>query len=66
MTYLHMLSWRKGNELKTNATKVPTDLGGRQHGHLGLVVTLAEYEAIPGTPYNHTQHPGAVLPLRAT
>ena len=54
------------NELKTNAAKVPTDLGGGQHGHLGLVVTLAEYAAISGTPYDRPAHPGAVLPLGPT
>ena len=49
-----------------NAAKVPTDLGGGQHGHLGLVVTLAEYAAISATPYNRPAHPGAVLPLGPT
>ena len=51
------------NKLKTNVAKVPSDLEGGQHGHLGLVVTLAEYAAITGAPYNHPQHPGVALPL---
>ena len=38
------------NDLKINAAKVPSNSGGGQHGHLELVVTLAEYAAISGTP----------------
>ena len=40
------------NELKVNAQSVPTVLRGGQHGHLGLVLTAAEYENVAqGTPY---------------
>ena len=34
------------NELKANAGSIKTTLGGGAHGHLGLVLTLAEYSAI--------------------
>ena len=30
-------------ELKANASRVTSDLGGGAHGHLGLVFTLVEY-----------------------
>ena len=39
------------NELKSNACSVASDLGGGTHGHLGLVLTAAEYAAISQIPY---------------
>ena len=35
-------------ELRANASSVDCDLGGGNHGYLGLVLTDAEYQAIPG------------------
>ena len=32
------------NELKANAVSVPSDLGRGAHGHLGLMLTVQEYE----------------------
>ena len=46
------------NELKSNACTVTSDLGGGTHGHLGLVLTAAEYAAISATPYARPAHPG--------
>ena len=56
------------NQVKDNAMSVHTTLGGGQHGHLGLVLTAAQYAAIPGTqPYERPQHPGALdVPNNAT
>ena len=34
------------DEIKANATNVQCDLGGGKHGHLGLVLTPAEYATI--------------------
>ena len=48
------------NELKTNATSVTTDLGGGGHGHLGLVLTPAEYLIVSATAYNRPPHPGTL------
>ena len=45
------------NELKSNATQVTTDLGGGEHGHLGLVLTPAKYAAVSAIPYNRPVHP---------
>ena len=40
------------NELKANAQSVPTVLGGGQHGYLGLLLTVEEYENVAqGSPY---------------
>ena len=40
------------NELKVNEKSVPTVLGGRQHGYLGLFLTDVEYKSVAqGTPY---------------
>ena len=36
-TYLSLHT--KKNEIKTNAARVPCDLGEGSHGHLGLVLT---------------------------
>ena len=48
------------NEVKTNAMTVHATLGGGNHGHLGLVLSPAEYAQIPNTaPYVRPAHPGA-------
>ena len=31
------------NEVKANASSVPTTLGGGNHGYLGMILTPAEY-----------------------
>jgi len=46
------------DEIKANATNVQCDLGGGRHGHLGLVLTPAEYATISPTPYVRPVHPG--------
>ena len=48
------------DKLKTNATKMPSDLGGGGFGHLGLVLFLAEYANISTVPYIRQIHPGAL------
>ena len=46
------------NEVKTNAMTVHTTLGGEHHGHLGLVLSPAEYATIPNTAvYIKPNHP---------
>ena len=37
------------HQLKTNAQKVPTTLGGGNHGYLALVLNDSDYNAIPTT-----------------
>ena len=39
------------NELKSNASSVPCDLGGGNNGHLGLILTPAEQLVISPTIY---------------
>ena len=46
------------DELFANATAVTSDLGGGAHGHLGLVLTPAEYVAVSAVPYVRPAHPG--------
>ena len=41
---------RLKNELRANASSVDTDLGGGDHGYLGLVLTDVEYANIAPTP----------------
>jgi len=46
-----------------NASAVPTNLGGSHYGHLALLMTPAEYQALPKTaPFPAPSHPGP-LPL---
>ena len=44
--------------VKANASSVISNLGGAQHGHLGLVIPDAEYDGIKGYTYNKLSHPG--------
>ena len=45
------------NQLKANARSVHTTLGGGQHGHLGLVLTQAQYAILSPTPYIRQPRP---------
>ena len=47
-------------ELKANASRVTSDLGGGGHGHLGLVLTAHEYAMISAILYARPVHPGAL------
>ena len=49
------------DELKTNASRVTSDLGGGGHGHLGLLLTPAEYALVSATPYVRPVHPENAL-----
>ena len=55
-------------ELQANASSVETDLGGGDHGYLGLVLTDQEYASIPGTePFIAPMYPGPLdIPNNAT
>ena len=48
------------DKLKTNATKIPSELGGGGYGHLGLVLSPTEYANITATPYVRPLHPGVL------
>ena len=54
---------RLKTELRANASSVDTDLGGGDHGYLGLVLSDAEYTRITPTPPNfHAPNfPGALV-----
>ena len=47
--------------LKANASRVGSDLGGGAHGHLGLILTPAEYATVSATPYVCPPHPGPLV-----
>ena len=56
---LHLLK----NELKANASSVPTTLGGGNHGYLGMILTPAEYHHIPPSdPFTRPPNPGVLVP----
>ena len=46
------------DQLKANATSVTSDLGGGNHGHLGLVLDAPEYVNVSVVPYVRPLHPG--------
>ena len=53
--------WR---QLKRNAQRIPTTLGGGNHGYLALLVTAIEYLNIPGTTaFNKPGAPGIFRPV---
>ena len=55
------------DKLKANAAKIPSDLGGGGHGHLGLVLSAIEYANVSAIPYVRPLHPGpVVIPPNAT
>ena len=45
-------------ELKENAISVHSNLGGGNHGHLGLLMTDPHYTLIVNTPYVRPVYPG--------
>ena len=46
------------NEIKANAASVYCDLGGGNHGHLGLIMSALEYAIISAVNYIRPIHPG--------
>eukprot|EP00957_Ditylum_brightwellii_P199957 15243390-Ditylum_brightwellii.AAC.1 len=49
-------------QLNANAASVPSDLGGGQHGHLGLLIGGAEYQTLTGHPFARPANPGMMPP----
>ena len=49
------------DKLKANATKISSELGGGSHGHLGLVLSAAEYLNISAVSYVRPLHPGVLI-----
>ena len=58
---------RLKNELRANASSIDSDLGGGDHGYLGLILTDEEYARIcPETPFIPPQFPGQLSIPRGT
>ena len=57
---------RLKQELRANASSVESDLGGGDHGYLGLVLTDAEYASISATPFVAPHYPAALAIPRGT
>ena len=50
------------NELKENASSVPTNLGGGNNGYLGMVFTPEDYHRIsPNKPFTRLSNPGVLV-----
>ena len=45
------------NEIKANASSVPSSLGGGGHGHLGLVIPQEQYALLSNFPYVRPRQP---------
>ena len=56
------------DQVKANAASVPSTLGGGNFGHLGLVLTPAQYALISNAPFDRPNHPGPIpaFPNNAT
>ena len=55
------------NELRANASSVDSDLGGGDHGYLGLVLSEQEYRRIyPDTPFEAPEFLGPLVIRRGT
>ena len=51
------------NKLKANVSSVPTNLGGGNHGYLGMILTPAEYFRIaPTDPFACPPNLGVLVP----
>ena len=44
--------------IKANVSSVISNIGGRAHGHLGLVLLSSVYNNITGTTNTKPEHPG--------
>ena len=55
------------NKIKANAMTVHSNIGGRQHGYLGLLVSLTAYSLLNNTPFVCQVHLGNLsIPIAAT
>lgn len=50
------------NQIKANASSVPTTIGGGNHGHLGLVLSDLRYATLSNTPFATPHNPGNFAP----
>ena len=58
---------RLKNELHANASSVDTDLGGGDHGYLGLILTETEYESVtPQSAFTTPEFSGELSIPRGT
>ena len=64
----HKALQRLKNELQANASSVETELGGGDHGYLGLVLSDTDYANVPYTcPFEAPTFPSALtIPATAT
>ena len=54
------------DELKANAASIHSELGGGTNGHLGLVLSAAEYALVSAVPYVRYVHPVSPIILPGT
>ena len=55
------------NQLKANASSVPSNLGGGNHGHLGLILSPQTYAMVSNLPFVQPAHPGPLaIPVGTT
>ena len=54
------------NEIKANVKAIYSNHGVGSHGHLGLVLTDAQYTLVLLTPFFYKTHPGPLIILYGT
>jgi len=58
---------RLEKELKANASSIESDIGGGDHGYLGLVLSDANYALVSATAFTPSTYPGTLnIPVTAT
>ena len=63
----YQLLKRLRDEVKANASKITTSLGGGDHGHLGMCMHPPDYVIASAVPYVQPPNPGLlVIPPNAT
>jgi hypothetical protein len=50
--------YQLNTDLRANAFSVHSNIGGGAYGHLGLVMTDAQYHIVTPVPYQRPEHPG--------
>eukprot|EP00957_Ditylum_brightwellii_P078042 5932375-Ditylum_brightwellii.AAC.2 len=56
--------WEIRLHLNANAASIPSDLGGGQHGHLGLTISVTEHQTLTGHAFTRPANPGVTPPPR--
>ena len=49
------------NNIESNGMRLDSNIGGRQHGYIGLVEIQSSYALLSNTHFVHQMHPGTLI-----